>query len=45
MENLRRRAVAKGGYKANFAAVVEEIEAEQKRSGASLAKISGVLMK
>ncbi len=40
MEELRRRAVAKRGYKANIAEVVEEMEAEQKRSRASLAKIS-----
>lgn len=37
--------MAKEGYKANIAVVVEEIEAEYKRSGAFLAKISGDLRK
>ncbi len=37
-----RGAVRKRGYKANISAVVDEMEAEQKRSGASLAKVSGI---
>ncbi len=45
VEELRRRAVAKRGYNANIAAVIEEIETEQKRSGASLAKISRIFRK
>lgn len=45
VEELRRRAIEKGGYKENIAAVVEEMEIERTRSGVSLAKISGILRK
>lgn len=40
---LRRRAEAKGGYKAHITEVIEEMEMERQRSGASLDKISRVL--
>lgn len=43
VEELQRRAMEKGGYDDNIAAVVEEMEVEKIRSGVSLAKISGVL--
>ncbi len=42
VEELQGRAIEKGGYKNNIAAVVEEMEVERTRSGVSLAKISGV---
>ncbi len=45
VEKLRQKIVAKKSYKANITAVVEEMEVEQKRSKASLAKIFGVLRK
>lgn len=44
-ELIRRAEVKTGGYDANIADVVEELEAERKRAGASLSKMSGVLKK
>lgn len=45
IDELRRRAVARGGYEANIAIVIAEMEEERKSVGTSLAKISAVLRK
>ena len=45
MKELGQRKLVKRSYEANITTIIEKIKADQKRFGASLAKIFGVLRK